>query len=69
MELLEKAIYTSLRRSDVSTRYSSKQMIVILMDANGENGDLVAGRILECFYQLYTNGKVKIEYGIARMDS
>ena len=42
---------------------------VILMDANGENGDMVAGRILECFYQLYTNGKVKIEYGIARMDS
>ena len=69
LELLEKAIYTSLRRSDVSTRYSSKQMIVILMDANGENGDMVAGRILECFYQLYTNGKVKIEYGIARMDS
>ena len=45
LELLEKAIYTSLRRSDVSTRYSSKQMIVILMDANGENGDMVAGRI------------------------
>ena len=68
MELLEKAIYTSLRRSDVSTRYSSKQLIVILMDANGENGDMVAGRILESFNKLYTNGKVQIEYGIARMD-
>ena len=68
LELLEKAIYTSLRRSDVSTRYSSKQLIVILMDANGENGDMVAGRILESFNKLYTNGKVQIEYGIARMD-
>ena len=31
LETLEKAIYTSLRRSDVSTRYSSKQIVVILM--------------------------------------
>ena len=69
LELLEKAIHTSLRRSDVSTRYSSKQIIVILMDANTENGDMVAGRILDCFYKLYTGGKVKIDYGIACMDS
>lgn len=68
LELLEKAIYTSLRRSDVSTRYSSKQIIVILMDANQENGDMVASRIIECFNKLYTGGKVKIDYGIARMD-
>lgn len=69
LELLEKAIYISLRRSDVSTRYSSKQVIVILMDANEENGDKVAKRIIECFNKLYTGGRVTIEYGIARMDS
>ena len=68
LELLEKAIYTSLRRSDVSTRYSSKQIIVILMDANAENGDIVSGRIIECFNKLYTGGKVAVDYGIARMD-
>lgn len=68
LELLEKAICLSLRRSDVSTRYSSKQIIVILMDANEENGDMVAGRILKCFQELYTGGKVEIDYGIARMD-
>ncbi|MCH5209739.1 MAG: diguanylate cyclase [Oscillospiraceae bacterium] len=69
LELLEKAIYTSLRRSDVSTRYSSKQLIVILMDANNENGDKVAERIMENFNKLYTGGKIHIDYGIARMDS
>ena len=69
LELLEKAIYTSLRRSDVSTRYSSKQLIVILMDAGNENGDMVAERIIDHFKQLYTGGKVRIDYGIARMDS
>lgn len=65
MELLEKAIYTSLRRSDVSTRYSSKQIIVILMDTNIENGDMVAGRILDCFHELYSGRSVQIDYGIA----
>ena len=69
LELLENAIYQSLRRSDVSTRYSSRQLIVILMDANEENGDMVAERILNCFYGLYGDEKVKIEYGIARMDN
>lgn len=68
MELLEKAIYVSLRRSDVSTRYSSKQVIVILMEADDENGDMVAGRILKCFEELYTGGRCKISYGIARME-
>ena len=68
LDLLEKAIYTSLRRSDVSTRYSSKQLIVILMDTNEENGDMVAERIIADFYKLYTGGRVRIDYGIARMN-
>lgn len=68
LEMLDKAIYTSLRRVDVSTRYSSKQIIVILMDANSENGDLVAKRIVDCFEKLYIGGKVKLEFGIAKME-
>ena len=68
LELLEKAIYTSLRRVDVSTKYSSKQLVVILMDANAENGELVAQRIISVFNKLYTGGKIVMEYGIAEMD-
>lgn len=68
LELLEKAIYTSLRRVDVSTKYSSKQLVVILMDANAENGELVAQRIVSVFDRLYTGGKIRMEYGIAQMD-
>jgi diguanylate cyclase (GGDEF)-like protein len=68
LELLEKAIYTSLRRVDVSTRYSSKQLVVILMDANSENAEKVACRIIETFERLYTGGKVKMEFGVAQMD-
>ena len=69
LELLEKAIHISLRRSDVSTRYSSKQIVVILMDTTIENGDMVANRILDCFNKIYTGRKIKIDYGIACMDS
>lgn len=69
LELLEKAVYVSLRRSDVSTRYSSKQLIVILMGANAESGDMVAERIIKNFNKIYTGGKAHIDYGIARIDS
>lgn len=68
LELLEQAIYTSLRCSDVSTRYSSKQIIVLLMDANVGKGDIVAQRILDCFHRLYTGNKVRVDYGIAVME-
>ena len=68
LETLEKAICQSLRRSDVSTRYSRKQIIVILMDVNEVNGDMVAARILKCFRELYTGRTVQIDYGIASMD-
>lgn len=67
--LLERAVYTSLRRSDVSTRYSSRQLIVILMDTNTQNGDRVAERILENFNRQYTKGMVRVDYGIARMNA
>ncbi|MGN0400807.1 MAG: diguanylate cyclase domain-containing protein [Acetatifactor sp.] len=69
LEVLEQAIYSSLRRVDVSTRYSSKQVIVILMDANAENGDMVAKRIMDCFYRIYKGTHVTIDYDIAKMDS
>lgn len=65
LETLERAIYTSLRRSDVSTRYSSKQIVVILMDTDEVNGSMVAARILDCFYKMYSHQEVQIDYDIA----
>lgn len=65
LEMMERAIYTSLRRADIATRYSGKQIIAILMDANAENGAVVAQRIIDCFNTLYTGGKIHFEFGIA----
>lgn len=67
VEILEQAIYTSLRRVDVSTRYSSRQVVVILMDATAESGDVVARRIMDCFYKLYIGGQISLEYDIVQM--
>ncbi|MBO6310874.1 MAG: diguanylate cyclase [Oribacterium sp.] len=67
LEMLDKAIYSSLRRVDVSTRYSSRQMIVILMDASTEDSSIVADRIIDAFEKLYIGGKVRFKYDIADM--
>ena len=69
MQLLEKTICTFLRRSDVITRYSSKQFIVILMDINAENSNIVAERIIENFNKTYTGEPLCIDYSIARIDT
>ena len=36
--LLESAIVRSLRRGDVTSRFSSTQQVVVLMDASKEDG-------------------------------
>ena len=68
VEVLEQAVFSSLRRVDVSTRYSSRQVIVILMDASADSGDLVAKRILDCFYRLYIGKYVSLDYDIVQME-
>lgn len=65
--LLEQAIFTCLRRSDISTRYSGRQIIVILMDVTTENCSMVCERITENFGKLYPEGKVTLECGIASL--
>ncbi len=68
LEILEQSIYTLLRRVDVCTRYSSRQLMVILPDSGGESGDNTAKSIISCFDRLYTGKKVRFEYGIAKIE-
>lgn len=69
LEALERAIYSSLRRADVSTRYSSKQVIVVLMNSNTEDGDMVVKRILHNFDKMYEGQTITLEYGLMKVDS
>lgn len=65
--LLETAIIRSLRRGDVTTRFSSTQQIIILMDANDENGRIVADRILDKYHSLGEEHVISAHYDIMEL--
>lgn len=67
LDMLDKAIYTSLRRVDISTRYSSVQTMVVLLDTDTENGRMVVERILDCFKHLYLGNKIDVNYSLAEI--
>lgn len=67
VEMLDKAIFASLRRVDVSARYSSHQVIVVLFDAKENSGSMCAERILDCYSKLY-KGNIKFDYDIVKME-
>lgn len=67
LDLLDQAIYKSLRRVDVSTRYSSVQTIVMLLETDVDNGEMVVNRILANFNELYQEYKIKLEYSLAEV--
>lgn len=46
LEQLQHAIVSSLRKGDVTAKYSATQILVLLIDANRESADMVVKRIL-----------------------
>lgn len=67
MTVLQDAIKDSLRAVDVGTQYSSRQYILILMDADTANGIKVVERVRARFYQMYTPDKITVSYDIRAM--
>lgn len=67
IEALEQAVFTSLRRVDVASRYSSRQFIVVLMDVSEENGSKVAQRVMDCYQRIY-KGNWSFDYDIVKME-
>lgn len=52
MQKWEASLVESLRVVDTGTRYSNSQYMVILMDADAENGKKVAERVVDNFYRV-----------------
>lgn len=69
MQTLELAVASSVRMVDVGTRYSNIQYIVILLDADLQNGRKVADRVVKKFYQMYGGRGIMISYDIQTMHS
>lgn len=64
MEVLERCIIGSLRKGDVTSRYSSSQQVVIMIDSNQENGHMIAERIIANYSRMYDNYNVELVYNI-----
>lgn len=65
MSYLERAIISSVRGVDVTTRYSSTQRIVMLMNLNHEQIAVVTDRIMKEFYKMYSQRRISVYYDIA----
>lgn len=65
MNLLENAIVNSIRNIDVSTRYSSTQYAVLLMNLDSKETKEVATRIMTEFYRSYDLGMVELHFDSA----
>lgn len=64
MNILERCIIGSLRKGDVTSRYSSSQQVVIMLDSNQENGHMIAERIIANYARMYDNYNVELLYNI-----
>ena len=67
MQALENSIHDSLRIGDVATRFSSTQMLVILIDTNEENASMVAGRIFSDFLKRVPQNDLELHYDLEQM--
>lgn len=65
MSLLQSAIVNSIRNVDVSTRYSSTQFAVLLMNLNSKETKEVATRIMTEFYRTYDLREIELHYDSA----
>lgn len=62
MEHLNNAVRNSLRCSDVYTRYSISQYIILLPTITAEKGEMVLKRIISNFHKQYNRKDLTIEY-------
>ena len=68
MYCMKKAIKGALRNTDVSTRFSSEQFLVILLNATDKDVDMILKRIHEKFDKEYKRNKVNVSYDIADLN-
>ena len=64
---LENAAVSLLRRSDVLTRYSGRQLLAALPHATEADAAACAQRIIENFKTLYTGEPVQIDYAVSQV--
>lgn len=64
MKILDESIKESLRKNDVSAKYTSSQILAILMDVDDINRQIVVDRIISNWNENNTNQNVLLKYDI-----
>jgi GGDEF domain-containing protein len=62
MELLEEALFNGLRRGDIFTRYSDKQVVLLLPETTEEETKGIVARVAADYEGRYNGGKVHVYY-------
>lgn len=69
MEELQKVIAGSLRRTDVFTRYSPNQFLILLMGSSRESSETVTARLQRKWQQRWGEGKPWMSFMIEEIDA
>lgn len=65
MGILERAIIISVRDDDMTTKYSSTQRIVMLINREPDQVETVTNHIMKEFYKMYAKKEVSVYYDTA----
>ena len=69
MHILEETVHKAVRRADVYTKYSGKQLIVILVDAKSQNVLSVASRINDRYNEINKDDRFKFTFEVSEIRS
>ncbi len=69
MKMLEAAVLSSIRKSDITMQLSSSQRIVVLMNMDEENRMLAINRIISAFYKSDINKLFSIVHEVADLSA
>lgn len=69
MEHLQHAVSSSLRKGDVTTNYSSSQVLALLMDVNDKNANVVIGRIMDKYRKEAGKNAINIVYDVEKLSA
>ena len=67
MRTLEDCVRGTLRKNDVSARYTNNQYIVILIDADEKSRQVAVGRILDNWNENNHNQNILLKYDMEEM--
>ena len=62
MQRLQDCVSRSLRGSDIFSRYSVSQFVIMLLNTNEQTGELIMKRIEKAFKRENTNKDIELNY-------